>query len=120
MAKDGLDLAGLSAEHTAAIVGLHPFSAADIDALRHDSEWLLEHLTPNGARKEHLERSPEALVRDRLWTMILPRHEDLRKIGFYSYGDEFELYVPKLLSRVSQKALEETEHETIAPAPAVN
>ncbi len=120
MAKDGLDLAGLYTEHATAIAGLHPFTQLEIDALRHDSEWLLEHVTPGGARKEPLEKSFETLVRDRLWTMIVERHEYLRKIGFYSYGEDFDTYIPKLLSRVPSKALEEAEQETAPAAPAVN
>jgi hypothetical protein len=120
MAKDGIDLAGLYTEHAASIAGLHPFTQVEIDALRHDSEWLLEHVTPGGARKELVEKSLETVVRDRLWTMMTKRHEYLRKIGFYMYGDDFDNYIPKLLSRVPSKALEEAEQDTDRAAPAVN
>lgn len=119
-ARDGLDLARVYTENAATIAGLHPFSSSDIESLQQDSEWLLEHLLPGGARKELATKSDEAAVRDRLWTLISERYGHLRKIGHYVYGDELELYTPKLQSRVSPKALEEVEKETPTMPVVVN
>lgn len=53
----------------------------------------------------------DVTTRDRLWTMLLQRHEYLRKIGFYVYGDDAEQHTPRLLSDVSANAFEERDEE---------
>jgi hypothetical protein len=119
MAQDGVDLAGLYTDNAAKIAGLHPFSVVEIDALRRDSEWLLEHLTPTGARKAMPAKNEADDVRDRLWTMIAQRHPYLRTVGHYFLGDDFERGTPKLQSRIVSTA--GSEHEEVAPpAPVSN
>jgi len=119
LARDGLDLAGLYTDQAAAIAGKHPFTVGDIENLRKDSEWLLEHLTPMGARKEVLVKSDEADVRDRFWTLLAARYAHIRAIGYYLHGDDFDAYTPKLGSRIASKTIEEVGNESVA-APVVN
>jgi hypothetical protein len=117
MARDGLDLVELFTEHAAALKGLHPFTKDELDKLRKTSEWLLENLTPGGARTETKKKGAPEEARDRLWTLLVQRHPDLRKIGYYFHGDDFEAYTPKLQSRVPQAVLDE-EPAPAAPEPA--
>ena len=117
-AKDGVDLVELYTEKAALLKGLHPFTQEEIDKLRETSEWLLDNLTPDGARKEIKKRSTTEDERDRFWTLVLQRHPSLRAAGYYFHGDDFESYTPKLLSRVTQAVLdEEKPQEPAPPAP---
>ncbi|WP_437974563.1 hypothetical protein WMF11_39925 [Sorangium sp. So ce295] len=50
-------------------------------------------------------------MRDRLWTLLVRRHADLRKIGYYFHGDAFEDVTPKLQSRIVKGAVEEEVDE---------
>jgi len=106
-AKDGVDLVELYAEKAKDLKGLHPFTQEEFDKLGAKSEWLLDNLTPDGARKETKKRTTVEDERDRLWTLVLKRHPSLRAVGYYFHGDDFEAYTPKLLSRVAQAVLDE-------------
>ncbi|HSN98413.1 MAG TPA: hypothetical protein VLS89_08945 [Candidatus Nanopelagicales bacterium] len=109
MAQDGLDVADIFLEKEMELAGLHPFTRDELQKLRATSEWLLENLTPEGARAEPKvkKRTPEEEGRDRIWTLILKRFPDLRRIGFYFHPDQVDEVVPKLQSRVSQAQLAE-------------
>lgn len=110
MAEDGVALAALFTDNAARIANTHPFSAEEIEALREASTWLLESLTPMGARKPAALGSGEAAEhRDRLWTLLQRRHVWLRVAGFYYHHDAFETKTPRLQSRVSDGALSEEE-----------
>lgn len=125
MARDGMELAALFTQHASALKGLHPFKQEEIEKLGRTSEWLLENLTPAGARTEPVKRkrTPAEDARDRLWTLIVTRHADLRKIGYYMHGDDFEQITPRLLARVQsprvlEEALEGDEPEVSETAPS--
>lgn len=113
MAQDGMDLASIFTENAAALKGLHPFAQEEIEKLRRTSEWLLENLTPAGARADAKKkgRTPAEDARDRLWTLVAQRHPALRRIGYYFHGDDFEQVTPRLLSRVQGGASQEEEPE---------
>jgi len=106
MAQDGVDLVGLYRDYGDAIRGLHPFSHEEMETLETNSEWLVERLTPAGARAEARKKTPAENVRDRLWTLMIQRHPYLRKIGYYLHGDDVDRFVPKLQSRVAQAVLD--------------
>jgi hypothetical protein len=108
IAEDGVGLVGLYTANAAKAAGLHPFTKADFDTLRAASEWLLERLTPTGAKREPTEQNHEpADTRDRMWTLLVRRHDWLRRAAHYFYGDAFEERVPKLQSRVVAASDEE-------------
>ncbi|XXY21769.1 hypothetical protein WME88_19320 [Sorangium sp. So ce216] len=110
-ARDGMELAALFTAHADALKGLHPFTREEIEKLGRTSEWLLENLTPAGARAEakRREKGPAEDARDRLWTLIVERYAHVRKIGHYFHGDDFEQVTPRLLSRAqSAQAAAET------------
>ncbi|MGK4003964.1 hypothetical protein WMF31_15130 [Sorangium sp. So ce1036] len=54
------------------------------------------------------------MMRDRLWTLMVRRHADLRKIGYYFHGDAFEEMTPKLQSRVARSTAQAEEEEAEA------
>ncbi|WP_437753707.1 hypothetical protein [Sorangium sp. So ce1389] len=114
MASDGMALAHLYEEHADALRGKHPFTREELDLLREASEWLLDNLTPDGARRPAAKQRGEAeAMRDRLWTLLVRRHAELRKIGYYFHGDAFEDVTPKLQSRVVKAAVEEADEEEV-------
>ncbi|WP_437912672.1 hypothetical protein WME73_37345 [Sorangium sp. So ce302] len=115
MASDGMALAHLYEEHADALRGKHPFTREEFELLREASEWLLDNLTPDGARRPAAKQRGEAeAMRDRLWTLLVRRHADLRKIGYYLHGDAFEDVTPKLQSRVVKAAAtEEVDEEEV-------
>jgi hypothetical protein len=120
MAKDGIDLVEVFTERWDALQGLHPFSRDELKRLQEASEWLLEHLTPAGARAGTKEKNKNdaADVRDRLWTLLVKRHPYVRKIGFYLYDDELDAHTPKLQSRVPQATLDEERGDETPAEPA--
>ncbi|MGK4002381.1 hypothetical protein WMF31_07150 [Sorangium sp. So ce1036] len=112
MASDGMALAHLYDEHAEALRGKHPFTREEFDLLREASEWLLDNLTPDGARRPAAKQRGEAeAMRDRLWTLLVRRHAHLRKIGYYFFGDAFEDVTPKLQSRVVKAAGKQEDDE---------
>ena len=124
MASDGVALVRVYGEHADAVRGRHPFTAEEFEMLRVASEWLLDNLTPDGARRPvERTRGDAAEMRDRLWTLLLRRHSDLRAIGYYFHRDEFEAFTPKLQSRLGAGVAPEEEvgeeieavEETAAP-----
>ncbi|AUX43216.1 uncharacterized protein SOCE26_046600 [Sorangium cellulosum] len=103
-------LAHLYAEHADALRGKHPFTEEEFAELQAASEWLLDNLTPDGARRPAAKQRGEAeKMRDRLWTLMVRRHADLRKIGYYFHGDAFEDATPKLQSRLASTVADEEE-----------
>ncbi|WP_437663856.1 hypothetical protein [Sorangium sp. So ce1182] len=115
LASDGMALAHLYEEHADALRGKHPFSREELEQLREASEWLLDTLTPEGARRPAAKQRGEAeKMRDRLWTLLVRRYADLRKIAYYFHGDAFEDVAPKLLSRLSSAAAKDVIEEVEA------
>ncbi|WP_437799077.1 hypothetical protein [Sorangium sp. So ce693] len=119
MARDGMELAALFMRHASALKGLHPFTREEIEKLGRTSEWLLENLTPAGARVEvkKKERSSAEDARDRLWTLIVQRHLHLRRIGYYFHGDDFEQITPRLLARAQPAQGGGQQQDPEEPAP---
>lgn len=113
MAEDGIALASLFTEHATALKGQHPFTEEEIEKLRRTSEWLIDNMTPAGARapSKKTTKHPSEDARDRLWTVTLKRHEQLRKIAYYVHGDAWEEVTPRLMSRVQKGKAAETEDE---------
>ncbi|WP_437311695.1 hypothetical protein [Sorangium sp. So ce388] len=112
LASDGMALAHLYEEHADALRGKHPFTQEEFDQLREASEWLLDTLTPDGARRPVARQRSEAeSMRDRLWTLLVRGHADLRKIAYYFHGDTFEDVTPKLQSRLSSSAAADVAEE---------
>lgn len=116
MASDAVRLADVFGARANAIRGMHPFSAAEIDQLRADGEWLLEALHPGRAKRRKTRRDDTpAGDRDRLWTVLVGLHETLRRVAHYFHGDGFDTVVPPLQSRIKAPLLDE---QVDGPPPA--
>ena len=107
IASDGVALADLFATHVAKVKGKHPFSDENFATMREASEWLLDRLTPAGAKKAPKGKDGAADLRDRLWTLLVKGHADLRVMGYALFHDEFDVKVPKLQSQAAVRQQEE-------------
>jgi hypothetical protein len=92
-------------ENAAAWQNKHPFSAAFLQTLADDGQWLLGQLVPKGATPEKTGPSDDVLVRNRLWTELNRRYDDLYKAGVEVWGRrQVDVYMPTLLTRVVAKS----------------
>ena len=118
-ASDGVALVLLYAQNAAKVAGKHPFTAEDFTTLREASEWLMDRLTPAGAKKVPAARRDDEDLRDRFWTLLVERHPDLRVMGYVLFQEDFDTKVPRLQSRVAgARAGGEGESGPEAPTPA--
>jgi hypothetical protein len=101
IASDGIALADLFAAHADTVKGKHAFTDQDFAEMREAAEWLLDHLTPTGAKKTPSAKSDAADLRDRLWTLLVAGHSDLRVMGYVMFRDDFDTKVPKLQSQTT-------------------
>ena len=85
-ARDGIALVLLFARNAAKVAGKHPFTAEDFTTLREATEWLMDRLTPAGAKKAPAARRDDEDLRDRFWTLLVERHPDLRVMGWSPRG----------------------------------
>lgn len=109
-ASDGAALYALYKENAAKLKGLHPFKAEEFERLHTASQWLLAHLTPGGARPKTPSKKRDAEdMRDRLWTLVVERHAELRVIGYYKFRDAFDTHTPKLQARVLEPKSEDEQ-----------
>lgn len=99
-AQDGVACVAVFRENAAALAGNHPFDDAWLDGLAADSNWLLNQLQISGAKTDKPARSPEALLRDRLFTEIVRRHGQGRKVAVEIWGwKEADKRYPSLFAR---------------------
>lgn len=104
-ARDAVAIVAVFNERTDALKNKHPFSEESLQQLAADGNWLLQQLLPKGASAEKAERSPEALLRDRLWTELMRRYDDLYQAGVAVWGRrKVDQHIPALLSRAAVTA----------------
>jgi|GEM_PF-3182334 len=116
-AQDGVRLASLFRQYGPAIVGKHPFSAAWLDAMEAHGAWIMDNITPTGARVRKNAPPEMTRTRDRLWTLLRLRHTELRKAGIELFGEDgVDAEVPRLGTRV--KAAAPTEAKPADDQPA--
>lgn len=119
-AKDGVDLGKLYTTHAAALSGKHPFTAAQLQEVITLGERLSVQVKPDRARTKGSpkEPSPSRDLRNRLYTLLVERHQDLRKAGFYLFGNAVDAYVPLLQAhRPATKSKKPAPSKAPAPAP---
>ena len=99
-AQDGVALANLYAEYAAALHDKQPFTQellAEIAGLGHE---LMRAIRPDGARPSvSREAAAASEARDRLYSLLVERYTDLRRAGFYLFGEEMDEKVPLLGAR---------------------
>lgn len=74
---------------------LRPEQLARADALAAE---LVPRLRPRGARRRP-ERNDAIEIRNRLWTLLVRRYREVRRVAYWIWGDEFDAYAPPLGSR---------------------
>lgn len=115
-AMDGRALCDLYTQHKDTLAGKHPFTAAEVQHIGELGTALMRKITPDGARVATYEEAQQATERrDRLYTLLVERHADLRKAGFYLFGEEVDQKVPILGARAARKRGE----AALSPEPAV-
>jgi len=115
-ANDAVVIVALFREHAADFKNKHPFDEAFLQQLADDGHWLLGQLLPKGAKPEKAGRSDEALARDRLWTELNRRYDELYKAGVEVWGRRnVNEQLPSLLARQPSKAVPEKTPEQAPP-----
>lgn len=118
-ANDGIAIVGQFKKHEAVLHNKHPFPAEMLKQLNEDGHYLAKVLTPKGTAPEQKsgELSPDQLLRDRLWTEIVSRYDDLYQAGVAIWGRRgVDKYVPPLRARSRNKG----DKATDAAAPAAD
>lgn len=117
-AQDGVALADLFGEFAAVLHHKHPFTDTQFTEIAELGHTLMRVIVPDGAR---VAPSPQAIAaaatRDRLYTLLLIRHTDLRRAGFYLFADDVDQKVPVLGARRSRGKSDPAASEPV-PAPA--
>jgi hypothetical protein len=102
--QDLIDGVVLCREFSAALENKTPLTTAwlsDAEAL--GNKVVLE-IRSSGARQEINATAREAALNaNRIWTLLVDAHTELRKAGFELWGDAVNAYVPPLQSRVGGK-----------------
>ncbi len=114
-AADCVALAELFAKHERKLAGKHAATAQMLSGAREVGTWLLANLRPSRAKRAGKPRNEAALeARDRLWSLLVKRHDEQRRVGYWLWGDAFGEHVPALQAqrRAAKKA-------KAAPAPAL-
>ena len=119
VAQDGVALADLYTEYKTRLAGKQPFSDAQIAEAAQLGQELMRLITPAGGRapaNPEGERATDA--RDRLYTLLVQRHAELRKAGFYLFGEEADERVPTLGARAGTPRRPEPTPAPAPPGPA--
>ena len=85
-AQDGVAAVAVFRDNAATVANKHPFDDEWLASLAGDSNWLLAQLKPTGAKLDKAGKSPEALVRDRLYAEIARRHGQAKKVAVEVWG----------------------------------
>ena len=114
-AQDGVALADLYGAYRGQIAGKHPFAESQIARVAELGHGLMKVITPDGARASVSSAAAKAMdERDRIYSLLLLRHGELRRAGYYLFGDEIDEKVPTLGARAGKRR----EPEAPLPAPA--
>lgn len=101
-ARDAVAIVALFNERAAELKNKHPFTKASLEQLADDGNWLLAQLLPKGATPQKAAQNDDALVRDRLWTELVARYDDLYQAGVAVWGRRgVDEHIPSLLSRAA-------------------
>ncbi len=104
-ANDGIAIAAFFREKSAALAGKHPFPPEMLKKLDEDGHWLAKQLVPSDALRTKGETNPDAILRDRLWTEIVNRFDDLYQAGVAIWGRRgVDKHIPGLRARAVTKA----------------
>jgi hypothetical protein len=97
-ANDCVDLAALFRKHRAKIAGLHALTAEQLARAAELGAELVLALKPRLAKagEDAAAHARAVDARDRLWTLLLSEHRELRRLGAFQWVDEVDSHVPPL------------------------
>jgi hypothetical protein len=100
VATDLVALAALFEKHAKAIAGKAPIAKDDVEHASALGSELLATLKPASAKKSGAPAGADAAAaRDHLWTLLVDRHDRLRRVGTWLFGEhEVDAKVPILLA----------------------
>ena len=120
-ARDLGDLAALHTKYSTEFRQKTPATAAQARRAAELGAELLSRMSPRGARRGLRAVTSEAtMARDRLATLLVRCHRDLRRVGYWIWGEDYDTHVPALQSRVRarKKAPTQPEPKPKPEAPA--
>jgi hypothetical protein len=80
-AHSALAILGVFERYDGKIGGKHPFTDEQLNELQGHAQWLIESVRPKVEVGVSPERDAAVLIRDRFWTLLGNRYEELRKAG---------------------------------------
>jgi hypothetical protein len=96
-ARSALSILDLFARHDERIGGKHPFTDEQLTELQGHAQWLIEEVRPGNEGGGSVERDRAVGLRDRFWTLLFNRYEDLREAAATVFGaDHLDRDVPPL------------------------
>lgn len=117
-AKDAVAIQAMYEEYATVLAGKHPFTSEELTSLGRDGSWLLQQLQPDEARSAPAERQGGELLRNRLWTEISHRYDDLYTVGVALFGRRaVDDHIPPLLARAAAPARTATPPSTPTTPP---
>ena len=100
MARDCIELALLYKKHPASLTQQQLVSTTDLDRAEEVGAELLERLKPTGSHKTPAPGESTATVeRNRLASLLVACHRDLRRAGYWLWADQVDAHVPYLQAR---------------------
>jgi hypothetical protein len=119
-ADDLVQLAALFRKHADNLKGKSPVTKDAIKEAASLGTELLSLLKPQSAKRRQ-EMTPEVREavdhRDRMWTLLVLRHRDMRRAGMWLWADDVDEHIPPLQSRVSKpKKKEEAAVDRSGPS----
>lgn len=101
-AQDCVDLAALFAKHAKEIKGKTAVTSAQVTKAASVGTELLKRLKSKRTKGKQDSGVTSAVEkRDRLWTLLVQRHKELRRVGMWLWMDEVDAHVPALQSRAA-------------------
>ena len=87
-AHSALAIVEAFAQHDEKIGGKHPFTDEQISELQGHAPWLIEEVKPGMKLGLSPERDAAIVLRNRFWTLLSNRYEDLRDAAASVFGAE--------------------------------
>ncbi len=120
MATDCVNLASLFGKMEPVIRAKTPVTSAQVRRAAELGTALLAILKPKTAKKGKSSELTDAVeARDRLWTLLVRRHDVLTRVACWLWGeDEMHAHVPSLLSHVAFPRKKKAGASATTPPPA--
>jgi hypothetical protein len=117
IAGDCVKLAKVFRDGGDGLKGKHSADEAMIERAAVVGTWLLQHLRTERAPNEKAPAPPPAVDRrNRIATLLVSRYGLLRKVAYYFHGEDYDDFVPPLMSSKAARAKKEPATEqTVTP-----